>query len=219
MRIAIPIYPHFAATDAVGPYEVLSRLPGVTLAWVSSTPGLVATDTGFLQIHAEPLAAMPDPDLVMVPGAPTAKLPLGDAALIEWLIRADRHAQWTTSVCSGAYLLGEAGLLAGKRATTHWSDLDGLARYGATAVRDVRYVFDGKLVTGAGVSAGFDFALALAARIAGDDYAQAIQLALEYDPKPPFDAGSPAKAPAHLVEIIRRYGLAAGRARAEPAAA
>ncbi len=211
MRIAIPIYPGFAATDAVGPYEVLSRLPGADLRFIAVQPGLVPTDTGFLRVHADALDTMPDPHIVMVPGAPNAALPLADAAYLDWLRAADRTSTWTTSVCTGAYLLGAAGLLQGRRASTHWSDREGLARYGATAVNE-RYVFDGKLVTAAGVSAGFDMALALVARIAGDTFAQAIQLGIEYDPKPPFDAGSPDKAPPEVVAMVRRYGLAAGRA-------
>jgi transcriptional regulator GlxA family with amidase domain len=214
MRIAIPIYPGFAATDAIGPYEVLSRLPNAEVRFVATTPGLVPTDTGFLRVDAEPLAALagPDiaPDILIVPGAPNRALPLADRALLDWLVAVDATSTWTASVCTGAYVLGAAGLLRGKRAVTHWLDVDGLTGYGATAVRE-RVVFDGKLVTAAGVSAGIDMALALAARIAGDEYAQAIQLGIEYDPQPPFDAGSPAKAPPRVVEAVRRRA-AAGRA-------
>ena len=210
MRIAIPIYPGFAATDAIGPYEILSRLPAAELRFLAVQPGAVPTDTGFMRVVAEPLAAMPRPELIVVPGAPNRNLPLDDAALLDWLRAAHAGSTWTTSVCTGSHLLGAAGILRGRRATTHWSDQDALPGFGATPCAE-RVVFDGKLVTAAGVTAGYDMALALAARIAGDDFARAVQLALEYDPRPPFDAGSPDRAPAHLVALVRRLGLGALR--------
>jgi transcriptional regulator GlxA family with amidase domain len=202
MQIAIPIYPGFTATDAIGPYEVLARLPGAQIVFVAVQPGLVSTDTGFLRLQAEPLAAASSPDVVVVPGGPLRNLPTQDATLLDWLRAVDARSQWTASVCTGALLLGAAGLLRGKRAVTHWLDVETLAGHGAIAV-DARYVFDGKLVTAAGVSAGFDMALALAARIAGEDVARAIQLGIEYDPQPPFDCGSPRKAPAAMVSMVR----------------
>lgn len=195
MQIAIALYPGFTATDAIGPYEVLSRLPGARTVFVAREAGLVPSDTGFLRVQAEPLAAAPAPAIVVVPGGPTARVPTGDEVLLDWIRAADRSSTWTTSVCTGALLLGAAGVLRGLQAITHWQDRALLAGYGATVV-DARYVFDGKRVTAAGVSAGFDMALALAARIAGDTVAQAIQLGIEYDPQPPFDAGSPLRAPA-----------------------
>ena len=203
MQIAIPLYPGFTATDAIGPYEVLSRLPGARTVFVAREAGLVRSDTGFLQVQAEPLAAAASAQIVVVPGAPSRNLPLHDAVLLDWLRAVDANTLWTTSVCTGALLLGAAGLLRGKRATTHWQDVDALAAHGAIATAG-RYVFDGKLVTAAGVSAGFDMALALAARIAGDAVAQAIQLGLEYAPLPPFDAGTPDRAPAAIVAMVRR---------------
>lgn len=202
MRIAIPLFPGFTATDAVGPYEVLSRLPGARTVFVSSRPGPVASDTGFLQLVAEPLAAGDGAAILVVPGGPTRRLPLEDAALLDWLRRNAAGAQWTASVCTGALLLGAAGLLRGRRAVTHWADLDALSGHGAIAT-PARWVFDGSVVTAAGVSAGYDMALALAARIAGDAVAQAIQLGLEYDPQPPFDAGSPRTAPAQVLAGVR----------------
>ncbi len=203
MQIAIPIYPGFTATDAIGPYEVLSRLPGARTVFVAREAGLVRSDTGFLQVQAEPLAAAASAQIVVVPGAPNRNLPLHDAVLLDWLRAVDADTLWTTSVCTGALLLGAAGLLRGKRATTYWQDVDALAAYGAIATAG-RYVFDGKRVTAAGVSAGFDMALALAARIAGDAVAQAIQLGIEYAPLPPFDAGTPDRAPAEIVAMVRR---------------
>ncbi len=208
MQIAIPIYPGFTATDAIGPYEVLSRLPGARTVFVAREAGLVRSDTGFLQVQAEPLAAAASPQIVVVPGAPNRNLPLHDAVLLDWLRAVDANTLWTTSVCTGALLLGAAGLLRGKRATTHWQDVDALAAHGAIATAG-RYVFDGKLVTAAGVSAGFDMALALAARIAGDAVAQAIQLGIEYAPLPPFDAGTPDRAPAAIVAMVRRGTMGA----------
>jgi transcriptional regulator GlxA family with amidase domain len=208
MRIAIALFEGFTATDAIGPYEVLSRLPGAQLAFVASRSGLTRSDTGFLTVDTQPLDAMPTPDVLVMPGGPNRHLPLTDAALIDWLRAADRTSTWTASVCTGAYVLGAAGLLQGKRAVTHWMDVDGLAGYGAEAV-DARYVFDGKLVTAAGVSSGYDMALALAARIAGDTVAQAIQLGIEYDPQPPFRAGHPRSAPPAVVAMVRAQAGAA----------
>lgn len=202
MLIAIPLYHGFAATDAIGPYEVLARLPGARVVFVSTTPGPVLADTQFLSVVTEPLAAAEKPDVIVVPGAPSRHLPLHDKALLDWLVAADATSQWTTSVCTGSYVLAAAGLLRGKRAVSHWLDVDSLAKFGAIPVRD-RYVFDGKVVTAAGMSAGYDMSLALAARIAGDEVAQAIQLGLEYDPKPPFDSGSPDKAPENVVARVR----------------
>jgi transcriptional regulator GlxA family with amidase domain len=208
MQIAIPIFPGFTATDAIGPYEVLSRLPGAHTVFVASEPGLVRSDTGFLQVQAAPLSAAMQPQIVVVPGGPGRSLPLHDTVLLDWLRSIDATTLWTTSVCTGALVLGAAGLLRGKRAVTHWQYIDRLASHGAIATAG-RYVFDGKTVTAAGVSAGFDMALALAARIAGDSLAQAIQLGIEYAPVPPFDAGSPDSAPAEIVAMVRRAAAGA----------
>lgn len=201
MRIAIPIYPRFTATDAIGGYEVLGRVPGASVHFLASRAGTIETDLG-LKIVADDLDTLPDPEIIMIPGGPNAILPLSDAKLLDWVRRADQTSQWTTSVCTGAYVLGAAGLLEGKRATTHWLDIEGLTRWGATPVRE-RVVFDGKLVTAGGVSSSLDMGLTLAARIAGEDTARAIQLGIEYDPHPPFDAGSPDKAPPHVVAMVR----------------
>jgi transcriptional regulator GlxA family with amidase domain len=193
MQIAIPLFDGFTATDAIGPYEVLSRLPEADVRFVASQPGSIASDTGFLRVEAQALTSAARPTVIVVPGGPNRALPLEDQALMAWLKEADRHSTWTCSVCTGALLLGAAGLLRGCRATTHWMDHGLLPEHGVQPV-PARYVFDGKYVTAAGISAGYDMALALAARISGDDAARAIQLHLEYDPAPPFDAGSPEKA-------------------------
>jgi putative intracellular protease/amidase len=203
MNIAIVLYDRFTALDAIGPYEVLSRLPGASVAFVAAEAGPVRTDNGMLTLLVErSLVQMPEPDIVLVPGGPGEVVQRAGGAVLEWLRQADRTSTWTTSVCTGSLILAAAGLLEGKRATSHWLALDELARLGAQPVAE-RVVFDGKLVTAAGVSAGIDMALTLAANIAGETVAQAIQLGIEYDPQPPFDAGSPQKAPAEVVELLR----------------
>jgi transcriptional regulator GlxA family with amidase domain len=205
MQIAILIYDRLTALDAVGPYEVLSRLPGAELTFVAQEPGPKRTDTGRLALVADAsLAEIPHPDVVLVPGGPAQAELMEDGPVHEWLRAAHRTSTWTASVCTGSLILAAAGLLAGRRATTHWQALEELRRLGAEPVEE-RVVFDGKLVTAAGVSAGIDMALALAAKIAGEQVAQAIQLGIEYDPLPPFDAGSPHKAPAAIVEAVRAH--------------
>ncbi len=203
MNIAIVLYDRFTALDAIGPYEVLSRLPGASVAFVAAEAGPVRTDNGMLTLIAErSLEQAPRPDVVLVPGGPGEVAARAGGATLDWLREADRTSTWTTSVCTGSLILAAAGLLDGRRATSHWLAMDELRRLGAEPVEE-RVVFDGKLVTAAGVSAGIDMALTLAASIAGDTVAQAIQLGIEYDPQPPFDAGSPQKAPAEIVELLR----------------
>jgi putative intracellular protease/amidase len=203
MDIAIVLYERFTALDAIGPYEVLSRLPGVSLAFLAAERGPITTDNGMLTVVAErSLADVRGGDIVLVPGGPGEVAARAGDGVLEWLRTANETSEWTTSVCTGSLVLAAAGLLEGRRATTHWLAFDELARLGAEPVHE-RVVFDGKLVTGAGVSAGIDMALSLAARVASPEVAQAIQLSIEYDPGPPFDAGSPAKAPQAVVETLR----------------
>jgi transcriptional regulator GlxA family with amidase domain len=203
MDIAILLFQRLTALDAIGPYEVLSRLPDANVKFVASEAGPVRTDNGMLTLMAEhSLEQVERPDIVLVPGGPGEVGARAEGAVLEWLRKVDQTSTWTTSVCTGSLILAAAGLLAGKRATSHWLALDQLGRLGARAVSE-RVVFDGKIVTAAGVSAGIDMALTLAARVAGEAAAQAIQLGIEYDPQPPFDAGSPDKAPAELVELLR----------------
>ena len=203
MNIAIVLYDRFTALDAIGPYEVLSRLPGASVKFVAPQPGPVRTDNDMLTLLAEhSLEDVPHPDIVLVPGGPGEVAERAGGATLEWLREAHETSTWTTSVCTGSLILAAAGLLDGRRATTHWLAFDELERLGALPVHE-RVVFDGKLVSAAGVSAGIDMALALAARVANDTVAQAIQLGIEYDPLPPFDAGSPEKAPQAVVEALR----------------
>jgi transcriptional regulator GlxA family with amidase domain len=203
MKIAFLIFDKLTALDAIGPYEVLSRLPGVELSFVAKQAGPKRTDTGALTINADrSLSDLPDPDLLLIPGGEGNRPLLDDDEVLDWVRTAHQGTTWTTSVCTGSLVLGAAGILDGKRATTHWAYRDRLAGFGAEAVAE-RYVIDGKVATAAGVSAGLDMALDLAARIAGEDVAKAIQLGIEYDPAPPFDSGSPEKAAPELVDLIR----------------
>ncbi|KAF2776088.1 DJ-1/PfpI family protein [Streptomyces sp. OM5714] len=203
MQIAIVLFDRFTALDAVGPYEILCRTPDTETVFVAERTGPVRTDTGSLALTADrTLADVPAPDLVVVPGGPGQSPQMENGTLLDWLRAADATSTWTTSVCTGSLLLAAAGLLEGRRATSHWLALDFLKRYGAEPTGE-RVVTDGKYVTAAGVSSGIDMGLTLLGRIAGDEHAQAVQLLTEYDPQPPYDAGSPAKAPAHIVEKLR----------------
>ncbi|WP_433411828.1 DJ-1/PfpI family protein [Microtetraspora malaysiensis] len=200
MHVAIPLYPRFTALDAVGPYTVLAFAPGWRVTFVAPETGPVLDDRGTLTLTAAArLADLPRPDMILVPGGVGTLDALSDPALVGWIAAAHEHARWTTSVCSGSFLLGAAGVLRGRRATTHWGFLDRLAEFGAEPVSE-RVVADGTVVTAAGVSAGIDMALTLLAEAADPTTAQAVQLAIEYDPRPPFGAGSPKTAPAGLAE-------------------
>ncbi|MGW7454949.1 DJ-1/PfpI family protein [Streptomyces sp. NPDC054787] len=203
MQIAVLLYDRFTALDAIGPFDTLGRLGGAEVVFVSERPGPVRTDNGSLALVADKgLDEVTRPDIVIVPGAPHPEVQMENPAVMEWLRAVDATTTWTTSVCTGSMLLAAAGLLDGRRATCHWLFLDRLSAYGAAPTGE-RVVFDGKYVTAAGVSAGIDMGLTLLGRIAGDEYAQAVQLMTEYDPQPPYDAGSPAKAPAALVARLR----------------
>ena len=199
MEIAIPLYDRFTALDAVGPYEVLQLLPGARVRFIAASAGPVKTDNGMLSLVAEAsLADVPSPDVVVVPGGTGTWDALSDSALVAWIASAHSTSSWTTSVCTGSLLLGAAGLLDGLTATTHWAAREGLRQFGATPVAE-RVVAHGKILMAAGVSSGIDMALVLAARIAGEETAKAIQLGIEYDPDPPFDTGSLEKAPEAVV--------------------
>jgi transcriptional regulator GlxA family with amidase domain len=207
MQIAILLYDQFTALDAIGPYEVLSALPGSSVVFTAERAGPVTADTGACSVIATAsLAEVPHPDIVLVPGSgQSTAAQMANGQVLGWLRAADEHTSWTTSVCTGSMILAAAGLLAGRRATSHWLTLGRLAEHGARPARK-RVVIDGKYITAAGVSAGIDMALTLAGRIAGRDLAEAIQLMLEYDPQPPYSAGSPQAARADLVAELRwRY--------------
>jgi putative intracellular protease/amidase len=213
MKIAIPIFDQVTALDAVGPYEVLSRLPGADLRFVSFEKGPVRTDSRMLALHAdEVLEDFADPDILVVPGGFGTRALMSDERMLAFVRNAHETTQWTTSVCTGSLVLGAAGLLDGFEATTHWAAMDTLTSTGAKPTAQ-RVVQQGKIVTAAGVSAGIDMALFLAGQIAGYTVAQAIQLGIEYDPQPPYDAGSPDKAPAEIVELVRNLEVSQGLRR------
>jgi putative intracellular protease/amidase len=208
MQIAIPLYDRFTALDAIGPYEVLSRIPGADLKFIGAEAGPYKTDNGMLTILAEAsLDDMPQPDILCVPGGWGTRDAMSDERLVGWIRDAHETSQWTTSVCTGSLLLGAAGVLDGLEATSHWLELGTLRDMGATPT-ERRVVEQGKVITSAGVSSGIDMALTLLAKISGDEFAQTIQLLIEYDPQPPFDAGSPSKAPAKMVEQLRELAAA-----------
>ncbi len=211
MQVAILLYEKLTALDAIGPYEVLRSVPGWDIRFVAAARGEVRTDSGALGLNADhALEETSEPDIVLVPGGEGSEELMEDEATLSWLRRVDEGTTWTTSVCTGSLLLAAAGLLEGRRATSHWLFLDRLREYGADPVGG-RFVEDGKLLTAAGVSAGIDMALHLVGREAGPEVAQAIQLGIEYDPQPPFDAGSPEKAPEPIVELVRSVSRATAR--------
>jgi putative intracellular protease/amidase len=201
MQIAIPIYPAFTALDAIGPYEVLQRLPDAEVVFCSEAAGPVRTEQGMAAVVADAtLADVTDPDIVVVPGG------IGNRAILDpgspychWVAGVHERTEWTTSVCTGSLILAAAGLLDGIDATSHWAARGLLAEFGANPVSE-RVVERGRIITAAGVSAGIDMALRLAERIAGAEAAQALQLGIEYDPDPPHDTGSLEKAPQPVVE-------------------
>jgi len=207
MHIAFLLFPNVTQLDLTGPAQFLSRLPDakVDLVWDSRDP--VPTDAGFSILPTATFAEVPQADLLCVPGGIGVSKVIDHAPALDWVRQVGSEAQWVTSVCTGALILGAAGLLKGYKATTHWAWHDLLSLFGAEPVQ-ARHVIDRNRATGGGVTAGIDFALALMAEIAGEDHARAVQLALEYDPAPPFDSGSPAKAGA---ELIAAYQARAAR--------
>ena len=203
MDIAIPIFDGLTALDAIGPYEVLSRLPDARVHFLAAEAGPKRTENRMLTLIADrPLDDMRSPEVIVMPGGHGTRALMHDEQMLAWVRAAHETSQWTTSVCTGALVLGAAGILDGLEATTHWALMDTLGRLGATPVNR-RVVEQGKVITAAGVSSGIDMALTLAARIAGEDMARAIQLAIEYDPEPPFDSGSTAKASPEILELAR----------------
>jgi putative intracellular protease/amidase len=198
MQIAIPLFDRFTALDAVGPYEVLSRLPGARVDFVAAEPGIYRTDTRMLAVEVEKALTDVDPDVLVVPGGAGTRTVMHDEGLLDWVREVHTSSTYTTSVCTGALILHAAGVLDGLEATTHWLYTDYLDN-----PVERRVVEQGKVITAAGVSAGIDMALTLADRIAGADVAQAIQLAIEYDPEPPFDSGSPRKAQDNVLGLVK----------------
>jgi putative intracellular protease/amidase len=209
VEIAILLYDRFTALDAIGPYDVLSRLPGASATFVAEEPGPIRNETGTLALVADAaLDEHPHPDVIVIPGGLGNRELLDHEPLHAWVREAHEHSKWTTSVCTGALLLAAAGILDGVEATTHWLARELLGELGAIPVPE-RVVERGKIITAAGVSSGIDMGLRLAQLEAGDTVAQAIQLGIEYDPQPPFEAGSPEKAPPEIAELVRGLGVEA----------
>jgi putative intracellular protease/amidase len=200
--IACLLFEGITALDIVGPYEVLHRLPGAETKFVAKTKGPIRTDNRFLALVADyTFDEVPSADVLVVPGGFATVDLENDEQTLAWIRAVDAGSTWTTSVCTGSMLLAAAGLLAGKEATSHWASLDRLKEYGAIPTNR-RVVEQGKVITAAGVSSGIDMGLTLAAHIAGDEFAQAVQLGIEYDPQPPFDSGALHKAPEKVVETL-----------------
>jgi transcriptional regulator GlxA family with amidase domain len=208
VQIAILIFEKLTVLDAIGPYEVLRSVPGWEVRFVAPEAGQVRADSGSLGLLADhSIEEITEPDIVLVPGGEGSRPLMDDERVLGWLRDAHRHTRWTTSVCTGSLVLAAAGLLEGKRATSHWLYLERLREFGAEPTSE-RVVEDGKVMTSAGVSSGIDMALHLVNRELGEEAAQAIQLAIEYDPGPPFDSGSPAKAPAQIVKAVTQVAAA-----------
>ncbi len=204
MDVAIPIFDGLTALDAIGPYEVLSRLPDARVHFLALEAGPKRTGDGMLTLTAD--GALDDitaPEVIVMPGGYGTRELMHDERMLNWVRAVHETSAWTTSVCTGSLVLGAAGILDGLEATTHWAMMDALGKLGATPVNR-RVVEQGKVITAAGVSSGIDMALTLAARIASDQVAQAIQLAIEYDPDPPFDSGSVAKASPEVIALARK---------------
>jgi transcriptional regulator GlxA family with amidase domain len=206
VKIAYVLYPDFTALDLVGPYEVISRWPDAEVHFLASSLEPVRCDCGLTVIPTDTPESLADPDLIVVPGSGNPVPVLDDHVLIEWLRAAAPGCQWTASVCTGAGLYAAAGLLEGKKTTTHWGFRDNLRAMGVEVVAD-RVVWQGNHISGAGVSAGIDMALALTERVHGRKLAESLQLAIEYDPQPPFDSGSPTKADASTLRLALRILL------------
>jgi transcriptional regulator GlxA family with amidase domain len=209
MQIAIGLFPGFTALDAIGPYQVFTQLPDAEVVLCAAKTGELADDIGLLRLTIDHTFDDVDaPDIVVVPGGfITSRLARDGDPIVDWVKAVHPRTTYTTSVCTGALILGAGGLLDGLDATTHWFAYEELAKYGATPT-DERVVQRGKIWTAAGVSAGIDLALTLVAETHGAAIAQAIQLGIEYDPQPPFDAGAPSKAPADIVELVRSRSAA-----------
>lgn len=202
MKIVFLFYDGMTALDAIGPHEILSRLPNAEVYRVANHPGLIRTDTSLLINAEHSFSDIASADILFLPGAGNATTLREIPEVLAWIRKIHSTTQWTTSVCTGSLILGAAGLLSGVKATTHWAALDRLEKWGAIPTNS-RVVEDKKIITAAGVSAGIDMALFLVGKIAGDNFAKTLQLGLEYDPEPPFDTGSPQKAPPEIVNVLR----------------
>jgi cyclohexyl-isocyanide hydratase len=196
------LFPGLTQLDLTGPYEVLTRIPNSRGWLIAADASPVVSDCGLAIVPTTTFADAPKLDLICIPGGPGTLDAAADPAVIEFVRCAAAQAEWVTSVCTGSLILGAAGLLRGRRATSHWAFRHLLAEFGAEPVAE-RVVEDGNLITGGGVTAGIDFGLTVLSRVAGQEVAELVQLSLEYDPQPPFDAGSPSRAPEAVVQAYR----------------
>ncbi len=201
--IVFLLFERFTALDVIGPYEILSRLPGYEVIFAAIEKKYYKDDKGLELKAGYSLKEITSAEILLIPGGFGTDMTLKDEKLIGWIQKMDRSTRFTVSVCSGSLLLAEAGLLKGKRCTTHWRRMEQLSAYNLKT-ENSRYVQDGKYITSAGVSAGMDMGLYLAALLAGENTAKAIQLGIEYDPDPPFDCGSPGKAPDEILQKFRK---------------
>ncbi len=201
METAVLLFDDVNALDVVGSCEVLSKIPDMTMKYVAKEPGPKKTDTQVKLTADYALPEILNPDILLIPGGRGIKSIIDDKEIINWITNCHKTTKWTASACTGALMLGVAGILKGLKATTHWVKLPCLEDFGAKPQKQ-RVVIDGKLITCAGVSSGIDMALTLTGLIAGETTAKAIQLAIEYDPAPPFDCGSPDKAPEEIFEMV-----------------
>lgn len=218
IRIAFLLFPHLTQLDLTGPAQVLSRVPGARVEYVAATLDPVPSDCGLSLLPTTTMSDARAADVLVVPGGDGAFDAMLDPDIVAFVRRQAEHATWITSVCTGAFVLGAAGLLAGRRATTHWASKPMLEAFGAQPV-DARIARDGAVVTAAGVSAGIDMALWLAGELAGQSAAEAIQLQIEYDPQPPFDHGSAERADVVVVTRARAAAEESRGARVTRAAA
>jgi len=203
MKIAILLFNNFTALDVVGPYEVLSRLPDTKIYFVGPDKKDYEDSYGLKMLAEYSINDISEADVLLIPGGYGVDDILKNTEIIEWIKKIDRTSKWTVSVCSGALLLAEAGLLIDKKCTTHWKRKDQLRNYKVDVINE-RYVHDGKIITSAGVSAGIDMALYMVSIIENEQAAKMIQLSIEYDPNPPFDCGSPDKVPQEMIDKLKK---------------
>lgn len=203
MQIVFLFYEGMTALDAIGPHEILCRIPDAVVHRVALYPGCIKTDSQLILTAETPLSEISKADVLLIPGAGNATSLQNHPEILQWVRTIHATTTWTTSVCTGSLILGAAGILEGLRATTHWAALDRLSSWDALPTQE-RIVEEGKVITAAGVSAGIDMALFLAEKIAGTAFAQAIQLGIEYDPAPPYNTGSPDKANPALVDALKK---------------
>jgi len=204
MNIVIYLYNGLTVMDAVGPYEVWSRLPGAQVKFVAREKGLIISDTHFLKIVAEyAISEIQSADILLIPGSVVGFIRESkDAALLNWIRKIHQTTAWTTSVCSGSIILAAAGILNGKKASSHWAAMHLLSDYGAVPSSE-RYIQEGKIITAQGVSAGIDMALYLVGQLVGVEKAKAYQLFIEYDPNPPFESGTLSKADEDTIRLAK----------------